>query len=371
MNPTRTDLTGGPQAAMPPAAAPDVDPGFERRLIEGIRPIAEHFLATGLHHLFDTGIYDRLAGAPGGTSLSDLAHDLDMDPDRLRAFLLFLANEDIVTVRAETVGLTGRARALAEFRSWYTFLIGGYTSTVDQIGGALRSGAGHCTRNGRYVGLGSCEISRYDGMPMTRGLLAAAGVEPRTVLDLGCGNALYLVDFCRQMPGVTAWGAEPDHGGFAEATTLIASAKLADRIRLVNTTATGFLADPPPDCDPDLIVFGFVLQEILAQDGEEAVVELLRSTVRRFPRINVVVIEVANEVDNPAVMRHGLARNFWNPYYLIHPFTNQRLEGRGFWERLFDKAGLTVHRTVTTPSEVDSTGVELGYLLRGPQPSQP
>lgn len=351
--------------SMPPAIAPGVDASFEKRLIEGIRPIAEHYLASALHHLFNTGIYDQLANSLGLSTVTSLAQELDLDPDRLCGFLLYLANEDIVTVHANRVELTARARGLAEFRAWYTMMIGGYSTTLDQLGGALRSGSEFCSRNGRYVGLGSCEISRYDGMPMTRGLLASAGVEPHTVLDLGCGNGLYLVDFCRQLPGVTAWGAEPDRGGFAEAQALITTTRMADRVHLVNQTATEFLSDPPAGCDPDLVVYGFVLQEILAQDGEQAVVDLLQSTVSRFPRINVVVIEVADEIRNPAVMRHGLARTFWNCYYLLHSFTNQRLESRAFWERLFDKAGLTVHQTITTPSNVDSTGVELGYLLRG------
>jgi 2-ketoarginine methyltransferase len=356
----------GAAYGMLPAALPEVDPSFEKRLVEGIGPIAQHFLASGLHHLFTSGIYDRLAGSAAGATVAELAAELDMYPDRLRGLLLYLANEDIVTVQGETVELTGRGRAFAEFRPWYTMMIGGYSSTLDQLGAALKTGADSCTRNGRWVGLGSCEISRYDGMPMTRSLLAAAGVQPRGVLDLGCGNGLYLVDFCQQMPGLTAWGAEPDPAGFAEAQALIATEGLADRVRLANTTATGFLADPPPDCEPDLITFGYVLHEIIAQDGDEAVVELLRSTVARFPRINVVVIEVADEIRNPAAMRHGLARNFWNPYYLFHYFTNQRLETRAFWEGVFDKAGLTLCDSVTTPANVDSTGLELGYLLRGP-----
>lgn len=355
-------------APMMPAAAPQVDTSFETRLIEGIEPIAKHFLASGLHHLFNTGIYDRLDEEPDGTTFGALAEALGLDHDRLRGFLLYLANEDIVTVRGDSVALTRRARSLAEFRAWYTLMIGGYSTTLEQLGRALEEGAPWCTRDGRNVGLGSCEVSRYDGMPMTAGLLAGAGVEPRQVLDLGCGNGLYLVEMCRQMPGITAWGAEPDAGGFTEARALIETAGLDQRVRLANTTATGFLSDPPAGCDPDLIVFGYVLHEILAQDGEDAVVELLRSTITRFPRINIVVIEVADEIRNPAVMRHGLARNFWNTYYLIHYFTNQRLEARAFWERLFDKAGLTLHQSVTTPLAVDSTGLELGYLLRGGTP---
>jgi 2-ketoarginine methyltransferase len=356
---------------MPPAALHGVDASFERRLIEGIRPIAEHFLASGLHQLFNTGIYDLLAatdtGDGTGATIAHITDALDMNPERLCAFLAYLANEDIVSIEADRVALTARARAYAEFRPWYTVMIGGYSRTLDQLGDALRNGAGPCTRNGRYVGLGSCEMAQFDGMPMTRSLLARAGVQAREVLDLGCGSALYLVDLCRAMPDVTAWGAEPDPDGFQEARSLVASVGMGERIRLVEASAMQFLTDPPAECTPDLIIFGYVLQEVLGQSGEDEVVSLLRSTVDRFPQINIVVIEVAHEVENPSVMRHGLARNFWNLYYLVHPFTNQRLETRQFWEHLFTKAGLSECAAVTTPLNIDSTGVELGYLLRGPR----
>lgn len=346
-------------------AAPPADAGFEQRLIESIRPIAHHFLAMSLHHLFDTGLYDRL-DSPGFTAIGALADALDLDEKRLRGFLLYLANEGIVEVTGDEARLAEIGRRYGEFRGWYTLLVGGYATTIAQIGDALRRGAPSCTRDGRHVGVGSCEISRYDGMPMTRDLLSKAGVDCREVLDLGCGNGLYLAEFCKDMPGVRAWGAEPDRGGYEDAVTLVADAGLADRVNLTNASAIEFLADPPAGCDPDLIVFGFVLQEILEQDGEAAILDLLRGVVDRFPRINIAVIEVANEIDNPSVMRHGLATNFWNPYYLIHSFTEQRLEKRAYWDDLFERAGLHVEAFVTTHPNVDSTGVELGYLLRGP-----
>jgi 2-ketoarginine methyltransferase len=354
-----------PERSAAPADTGLVGPSFEQRLIEGIRPISEHFLAMALHHLFDTGLYDHLAERPHVT-VETLAGLFEMDEDRLRGFLLYLANEGIVDVAHDGVRLTPKGRHHGEFKPWYTMLIGGYASTARQMGGALRRNSPSCSRDGRYVGMGSCEISRFDGMPMTRALLADAGVECRELLDLGCGNGLYLTEFCRDMPGTRAWGAEPDRGGYDEARQLVDAAGMAGRVNLVHASATDFLRDPPADCAPDLIVFGYVLHEILAQQDEDAVIALLRGVVERFPRINVVVIEVANEIENPAVMRHGLATNFWNPYYLIHYFTRQRLEKRAYWEDLFTRAGLTAVSFVTTDPRVDSTGLELGYLLRGP-----
>jgi 2-ketoarginine methyltransferase len=342
-----------------------VDPGFEQRLIEGIRPIAEHFLAGALHHLFDTGIFAALAGQDSPVPLEQLSGGLGLDIERLRGFLFFLSNENVVVFDGERVSLTMKGHGYGEFRGWYTMFVGGYGSTLQQIGAGLQHGAPYCSRDGRNVGLGSCEISQYDGIPVVRSLLDRAGVRPRELLDLGCGNGLYLVRMCQELPGMSAWGSEPDPGGHADAVDLIQQTGLADRIQLRNASATEFLRDPPADCEPDLVVFGFVLQELLEQEGEPAVISLLQGTVQRFPKINIVVVEVQNAVADPAVMKDGVARNFWNPYYLIHAFTEQRLESRPFWEDLFEAAGLRIEQLITTDPAVDSSGVEVGYLLRG------
>ncbi|MGV9879676.1 hypothetical protein [Streptomyces sp. NPDC003006] len=261
----------------------------------------------------------------------------------------YLANEGVVTVDGEHATLCPEARKYAEFRSWYTFLVGGYATPAGQVGQALRHGSAFCTRNGRD-----------------------AGVEPRTILALGRGDTLYVIDMCRRIPGATAWGAEPDPAAFKQAQAHVEAEGLADRIKLVNTSAEKFLAAPPDGCAPDTIVFGYVLQDVLGQQGEDTVLTMLSSMVDTFPHINIVVInivaiEVANEVGNPTVMRHGLARNFWNMYYLVHYFTHQHLKSWPFGEKLFTEAGLVQHGLVTTPISADSTGVELGYLLRGPE----
>jgi 2-ketoarginine methyltransferase len=345
-----------------------VGPGFEQRLIEAIRPIAEHYLAGALHALFSSGVYDELADRALPVPIPHIAAALHLDEHRLRGLLLFLGNEGVTAVEDDAVSLTAKGRQYGEFRGWYTMMIGGYAQTVQQLADALPAGSPAATRNGRYVGQGSCEVSRYDGMPITRTLLDRAGVTAREVLDLGCGDGLYLVELCRELPGVSAWGAEPDPGGYAEAVAQVERAGLADRVRLSNTGAIEFLNAPPAGCDPNVIVLGYVLHEVLAQAGEQAVVALLQNIVRAFPKINIVVIEVAAEIDNRQLMRHGLARNFWNPYYLLHYFTPQLLRKRPYWDRLFRGAGLELADLVTTDPSVDSTGLELGYLLRKAQP---
>src|SRR5689334_22040305 len=125
-NPVRVPL------GQPDLYAGVVDGGFEQRLIEGIRPIAEHFLAAALHHFFDTGLYDTLVGEPGFRPIAGLAESMAFEEYRLRGLLYFLANEGVVEIESDGVRLTRKGAGYGEFRPWYTMMIGGYSTTLEQ-----------------------------------------------------------------------------------------------------------------------------------------------------------------------------------------------------------------------------------------------
>lgn len=333
----------------------------EGELIEALQPIRFFALAANLHHFFKSGIYDTLAAA--ATATEPLASALALDAVRLAGFLQYLGNEGILDATPAGWVVTTKGRTLAQFRGWYTMFIGGYGSTFLQLGDRLQRGASPATRDAAQVGIGSCFISHYDAIPLTRSLMAKAPTRGRRILDIGCGNALYLVEFCKAMPEVEAWGVEPDPQGYAAAVQLVESSGLKERIHLLCRSALDFFRAPAATSF-DFAVLGFVLHEILGQSGEAAVIEFLREFITRFPEIHLIVIEVDERMADPQIMRHGLALGYYNPYYLFHPFTSQRLAPAAYWEALFAKAGLVVLARETTSPRVDSTGLELGYLLR-------
>jgi 2-ketoarginine methyltransferase len=339
----------------------DLSSSTELRLVEALQPIRGFVVAAALHHLFHSGLYDAVAG--GEHDEAALITGLELDPVRAEALLQFLRNEGYLGGASGRVHLLDKARALAEFRGWYTMLIGGYGQTFLELGDKLQLGSGSASRRADLVGIGSCAISHYDAIPLTRRLMAKIPGGVKRVLDLGCGNALYLVEFCKLLPHIEAWGVEPDRKGYEAAVALVEREQLHGRIRLTCSGAVEFFR-APLEFSPDLTVLGFVLHEILGQEGEAGVVEFLRQITTRFPQIHLVVIEVDQQMANPRVMRHGLSLAYYNAYYLFHPFTRQRLETRAFWLSLFRDAGLAVVAEDSVTPEVDSTGLELGFLLR-------
>jgi len=336
---------------------------FESRLIDATQPLRFHALAINIHHLFQTGMYELL-WEHGPLSAPDIADRLGLDAARVEVFLVYLGNEGMLDSSRSGFSLSEAGLKLREFRPWYTMFVGGYNETFMQIGDKLRPSSGFASRNLGDVGSGSCGISHYDAIPLTRRLMAKAPGKCTRMLDMGCGNGRYLVEFCKALPEiVSAWGVEPSADGCREAEALIASSGLGDRVRIVNDSAVHFLSTRA-DFDVDFAVIGFVLHEILGQEGPSGVKDFLRALFDRFPDLHLIVIEVDQQMSSPEVMKHGLALAYYNPYYLLHPFTNQRLETQSFWEGLFAECGLEMVAKEFTDPEVDSTKLEVGYLLR-------
>lgn len=321
---------------------------FEYRLVEALQPIRGLALANGIHHMFVSGVHDALAQAPD--TVDNLAKSLALDPGRVAGFLHYLANEDLVELDGDEVRLTPRAAGLAEFRPWYELLVGGYAQTFQQITETL-AGYTYATRDGVMVGAGSCGMSRHDALPLIRSLLKELPAAPEEIVDIGCGGGDVLLDLIQDYPGVPALGVDP----YAPLD------RAEGRLSFEQASAVDHVAGLAGERKGRLFVAAFLLQEILEQQGRDAVVEMVRSIVRTGAHL--AVVEVDHRPSDPAVMRHGLGLAYYNPYYFLHVLTEQRLETTRFWLELFDEAGTVVlaHRTVDP--DVDSTGLEFGCLL--------
>jgi 2-ketoarginine methyltransferase len=331
----------------------EIDANFEFRLIEALQPFRGFALAQGIYHLFMSGIYRALAAGP--VKVSDLAEKLGLERDRTIAYLRYLANEDVVALSGESASLTARGEQLAPFRPWYELLVGGYAMTFQQLGQALK-GPGYASRDGRLVGVGSCGISAYDALPLICGLLGDLSKPPTRIVDLGCGDGTIVANLIERYPGAVGLGvdvcgpAEPSPG-----TIDFVRSSATDYAR--SLPQTGSVGEP----SGEVFLAAFVLQEILEQEGRPAVADLLRQVL--IHGAHFVVVEVDHRPADPEVMRHGLGLSYYNPYYLLHAITEQRLESEQFWLDLFAEAGAKVVSRRYVDPRADSTGLEFGYLL--------
>ncbi|MGC4987357.1 2-ketoarginine methyltransferase [Streptomyces sp. DT193] len=341
---------------------------FERRLIENTQPVRYFFLASALHHALDLGILAELGRRPG-IEEDALAGALDLDPHRTGALLRFLRNEGYTTFTSDGTGwsLSSKGREVQTFAPWYEMLVGGYALSMEQLGDVMRDGTRYAERNTTKVGEGSCGIGAYDALPLVEQLLdhAARNGGPETIVDLGCGDGSFLMDLLVARPELHGIGVEPHAGSVELGERRRAELGLENRMSLVQGAAHDALkVDLPEGGRGICFMTAFVLQEVMQQQGQQAIEDLLASTFELYPEARWLVVEMDHQPLAPVMGTHGLAQTFYNPYFLIHAATEQRLETRTWWDQLFARLGLTTEAVANPDPRADSTGLQFGVLLK-------
>ncbi len=340
-----------------------IEDRFEIKISKNIQPIRSYVLAIAINHLFSSKIFNDLYEKE--RKIKFFYSKYNFNEKKLLGFFWYLHNEKIINIKNDLISLTSQGKELKLAEPWYTMLIGGYGLTFhEMLENMTENKDSYCSRKAELVGLGSCGISQYDAIPLTRSLMMKAGKKFSCLLDLGCGNAAYLTTFCKQFSDIKAIGVEPSLDGFKLACEEVKNKKLDDRITVYNLTAQEFMNSNISNDSPDLIVLGFVLHEILGQDGADGVKDFLKKIIEKFPGIYLIIIEVDNKIQDENIMDHPLAKAYYNPYYLLHYFTQQKLISPSEWLDIFGSIGLECISVESTDKNVDSTGLEIGFLLK-------
>ena len=337
---------------------------FERRLIDNTQPVRYFFLAQALHHAMHVGLFDALKKEPGATA-ETLAEQLDLDAYRTGGLLRYLRNEGYAVLEDDRWSISDKALATLPFAPWYEMLVGGYAPSMDQLGDVLADGERYATRNTTKVGEGSCGIGAHDALPIAEQLLdQAMSDRPETVVDLGCGDGGFLMDLLVAQPDLRGLGVEPNAGSVELGERRRAELGLEGRVEMVQAGAEDVLTlDLPQNGRGICFMTAFVLQEVLQQQGQEFVENLLTRTFEQYPEARWLIVEMDHRPLAPVMGSHGLAKTFYNPYFLIHHITEQRLETRVWWEELFARLGLTVEASAVPDPRADSTGLQFGVLI--------
>jgi 2-ketoarginine methyltransferase len=333
----------------------------EKVLIDCLEPFKGFVLSTMIFAMHKHGLDEDFQR---GITLPDLLLSRGgLDRARVTALVDYLAAAGVIA-RDPTglLTLTPLGHRFGQARPWYEMMIGGYGITFLELGDHLAQGSPAAPRVGRFVASGSCGISKHDSIPLVRKLLATAGRDYRFLLDLGCGSGVYLTELCGDYPEMRAVGIEPDATAVQAAREWVAEQPTADRVRVVQSGALEWLGSAAEL--PDLAILAFVAHEVLGQEGEEGVRRLLTGLFEVAPDLDLIIIEVDLQSSGEAAMKHPLAQNYYHAYYLMHPFTQQRLETRQWWEALFADCGLEIAASSLTDPAMDSTGLEVGWLLR-------
>jgi SAM-dependent methyltransferase len=295
-------------------------------------------VSTVLASLEMDGLLDELADR--GLSSTVIQQ---RDPDAaalLRATLRYLAQRGVVAAGTDDgFTLTEYGRAVVRDKGYLVWLVGGYGGALRHVGEMVAGGARYGTdyvRDGRWVAGGAALLGKVDVVPHAMRLLA--GVDFRRVLDLGCGNARFLIAVCQRF-GSDGVGVDLSPEACADAEKEVAAAGLSGRIQVVRGDAGDL--DAVPDMHRlDLVVTFFLLHEILAQ-GRDRLVAYLRDLATRLPSGAHLLIA---EVEPPS---GGAAEQRFTPEFTyVHALMRQVLLTRDGWSDALIEAGFEVSAAI-------------------------
>lgn len=255
------------------------------------------------------------------------------------ASLRYLAEREILRQDADRYVLTDYGRAVCQDKGYLVWLVGGYGEPLRRLdaflSGEKRYGPDH-PRDGRWVADGAAMLGRTDVVPYALDLLNTVTFD--NVLDLGCGNAKFLLTVCERF-GARGIGVDISPEACAVADETIRAAGHSDRVRVVQGDA-GDLSTISGLENVQLVVSLFLLHEILAR-GQAVLVRYLRDLAARLPRGAFLLVA---EVEPPSA--GGEPQRFTPEFTFVHALMRQTLLSADEWRDALLEGGFRVRQVV-------------------------
>lgn len=284
--------------------------------------------------LFHVGFFDEIS-EQGRIRVEEFAASRQLDPKILADLCNYLYCIRILRKKGEEYSLDADGRLLVDTaRGWFEATYG-YQDVYSELENLLRKKKIYgrdVFRKPVHIASGSGRMEQKVYFPLAIDLIAKSKF--RRVADLGCGDGRFLIDLCRKLPHVTAYGIDLSPEAVAAGTEQVRQAGLEDRITLFSEDITKTSRLPEPLTRVDAVTTFFVLHEILFH-GEEVLIRFLKDFRRLFPGVPLIVFEVNRASLEETRKTTGMSAQ----YYLQHDLTGQRLVDSSKWHELFQAAG--------------------------------
>jgi len=266
----------------------------------------------------------------------------------LEASLRYLVQRQLAFEDSGAFKLTESGRALTRDKGYLVWLAGGYGEPLRRLDAFLlgrKSYARDYPRDGRWVAEGAAMLGRRDVAPQAMTLLK--GISFETALDLGCGNARFLIAVCQTF-GCRGVGIDLSPEACQAASESVGAAGMEERIRIIQ----GDAFDPAVSSHlgrAQLVITFFLLHELSSRGGS-ALVDFLSSLRSALPpRAHLLAAEVL-----PPRSRSGRPERFTPEFSLVHALMGQTLSGETEWRQAFRQGGFLVRDVtrVTMPGGV-------------------
>jgi len=240
--------------------------------------------------------------------------------------------------------LTSLGEELCEVLCYFTCTVGGYGELFREMAGLSRGekrvGVEVRPRFDQ-VAKGRQQYSRgYELAALERVL---AGIQVRTIADLGSGDGSFLLFACGRDPGITGFGIDVDGDACARARSRLDGAGLAGRTTIVQGSIDDVLrhqAAHPGLADADLVTSFALLHHLIA--APEGPAGFLRRVRAAFPHASHFLFSDITAMTDD--QREGGMPIFSLAYELFHVFMGIEIQLHDVYLQAFADAGLRLVR---------------------------
>ena len=295
--------------------------------------------------LLDTGVFEALREKKK-TSI-ELANECNLNSYLLDGVMNYLTFADVVLEKEnDHYFLTEKGLEYVfsdKIRTISYGAVGGYSCLFTNLTASLKNEVKYgddFVRRGDYVAISS-QATGGGNYKWITDKLSELGVE--TVLDLGCGTAGVLIEYCRLNPGLNGIGVDISKGAIEEATKKVAENELSDRIKLV----IGDITKPETyesQAGKFQAINGVMVFHEFLRDGEEYMVDLFKDMKNKFPRTYLFLgeVDIYSEAEIRALEIPDRT-HFLFYQYVIHTLTGQGMPmHKEKWIDIMETAGLEI-----------------------------
>ncbi|MES1258874.1 MAG: class I SAM-dependent methyltransferase [Acidobacteriota bacterium] len=297
--------------------------------------ISPHFVTRSIQTLLNVGFLDALRQGP--LDPAEFARDHALNERLLLALSEALYARRVLTRKGSRFGLDEKGKLIVQSslgRGWFD-LVFGYEAMLHGMEDMLRnktSYGGRNVRDGRFVGVGSGLASVDFYFPLVRRLIAGGGC--RRVLDIGCGDGMFLRYLCASLPGVEGVGLDLSPEAVAAGNQSIRQEGLGDRIRL-HVGDANCIGDFRNELKGvDAATTFFVLHELCDNKDNARVKRFLSAYRDTLAGVPFHIVESVRPPARELRKRPGPAVE----YFLFHDLSGQTPIARDAWKALFRSA---------------------------------
>ena len=299
-------------------------------------PLERGFFATRvIQCLFNVGFLDQVSER-GVVDLSTFARQNNLDPRILRLLCDYLYALNFLEKDGDRFLPGKNAEILIEILRGSFDSIYAYEDLFHNLEALLRKEKAYgreVKRREEFVGKGSGQSARLLPFPMATDLIKRNGFSK--VLDLGCGDAEFLISLCKGNIGFRGYGVDLSQEMAALAGRRLLKEGLEDRIEIRVGDIFRLKEIREKVGMPDVATSFFVLHEFL-WNGRQAVIDLLRQFREVFPGVSLIACEITQLQPEDFRKKPSLILE----HHLFHDLSQQGLMPRKEWKRIFSEAGL-------------------------------